>query len=244
MPTRETDIIVENSTSLRRSLKNATSYPFSLTEEQIVRLIYFFGGRRLTVEASKKARRGALATENFTNGELLCMKDFIPWFGLQQNEFKASYLAITSHFKTIMDFLRSRPAFVTTAIYKALKTCGYESVSNQFVLVIDPEGNVRPRLLDQTTEKKAVPLAKFETMLWDIQSISLDKIQLILQSISPNDIKKATLGNKSKAVRDLYSMLHMARLQQKNPNVALVNINLNSSDAPAKLGAFNQYIQK
>jgi hypothetical protein len=240
-----TDKIIDAKAVFVQSLRDDTGYPFNLHEEQIVRMVYFFGSRKFSNKAAKNANSTKV---ELTGQEKLALKDFFEWFGLRPtnpSEHDSCYRSIIVKFKQTLDFLKRRPAFITRPIYNALTTCGYGNVVKSVVPVVDKYGRVGLRSIGKADDpKKMVPITQMDSLLFEIQNIGLDKIMLIMQSITPSDIKKATLGNKSKAIRDLYSMIHMARQSNKNPNLMLTQININSSDPMEKLKSYGNYITK
>jgi len=240
---KASDLFTDSKVAFVNSLKDETGYPFGLSEDQIIRLIYFYGARRLDGNANTLRKK----VENFSRGELMALNTMWGWFGMAPadlSERKGAYRKLNMNFKTILDFLKRRPAFVTNNIFQALKLAGYGTVTSALVYVVDKEGNRRLRLATPTGTREQVPIGKVDTMMWDIQNVSLDKIKLIIDSISPEDIKKSNLGMKSKALRDIFSMYHMSRLQNKSQNLSLINVNIHDSDAKEKLSSLSQYIQK
>lgn len=240
----KSDIVLDDNIRLADSVKEG-AYPDGLEENQVVRLIYFFGSRKLR-EKAKIASQTPLE-EQLSKLERKFLDEAFKWFGFKYStplEFKAAYNALTIKFKTLLTFLKKRPAFITRSIYNALKVAGYKNVITNVVFVVDKYGNVVPRLASPSQVKEQIPLGKIETMLWDIQGITLDKMLLILQSISPKDIKKANLGIKSKAVRDLFAMFHMSRLNSKNPNLTLINLSVHTASPDEKIKIYSQYINK
>lgn len=240
-----TDIVVDAKAVFVKSLKDETGYPYNLNDTQVTRMIYFFGARKLATRAMTK---GTLRTESFMAVEVQVIESMFEWFGFKpklKSEWKAAYNGVTNRFKLILDFLRKRPAFVTRQIYNALMTAGYTNVVKNVIPVVDEHGNQTLRLAESTNPNNPpVPLGKMDAILYEIQNVGLDKMMLILQSITPADIKKASLGNKSKAVRDIYSMIHMARQANKNPNMTLIGINVNTSSPNEKLKGYGAYITK
>jgi hypothetical protein len=229
-----------------RLVKNdKTAYPYGLVPDQIVRMIYFFGARKL---ATKAAGHGKFShAKRFSSIEQQAVKNFLEFYGLSvkdDEEWSKAYRVIIIRFKQILDFLRHRPAFVTREIYQACKFSGYINVVKSVIFVVDENRNIVPRSVSPVSEKTPIPLAKADSMLWDIQNIALDKMLLVLQSISPADIKHANLGMKSKSLRDIFSMYHMSRLNNKNPNMTLVNLNINTSEPGQKVRAYQSYVQR
>jgi hypothetical protein len=220
-----------------------TGYPFNLTEEQIVRMIFFYGARRL----ASKALKTGMKTESFTSTERTALRQFFDWFGFVSDtpeNFKKAYGALNLKFKAILGFLKIRPAFISADIYKALNVAGYSNITKQMVFVVDKNNKVVPRLIQSDAQKYSSPLANLDKLQWELQGIAMDKMMMILQNITISDIKKANLGSKSKALRDIYAMYHMAKLGNKNPNTALVSINVNSAEPQDKLKSYTQYIIK
>lgn len=244
---QEGDVYVTSDVAAMKEVKGAqsdTGYPFNLDEEKIVRLIYFFGARKLGAKAARKGTE----TSKFTSTELLAIKQFFQWFGLVPGtvprEVSKAYQSVVIKFKTILGFLKIRPAFVTKDIYTALNTAGYQNITRNIIYVVNETGQITPRLLSNEDQKTPIPLAQMDSMLWDMQNTTLDKMMLIVQSITPADIKKANLGMKSKAMRDLFAMYHMSKLNNKNPNLSLININVNATEQKNKLGIYQTYINK
>lgn len=246
---KEGDRRVETAVKFRSTLKRDTGYPRNLTETEIVRMIYFFGGRKYITKSSPQrvSRAKATVEEQLSKIERIAVDDFFRLLGFTYNDkqsFSTAYVALTQVFREIILFLRKKPAFITRPIYEACKLCGYESVYRHVVMVVDKQGNMLPRLAIPDHRQREVPIGNMENMLWEIQNITLDKMMYIAQSISPADIKHANLGMKSKAFRDLFSAFHMARLQQKNPNLTLVNVNVHGADGGEKMKALASYVQK
>jgi len=244
---KPTDIYTQNKVAFVKTLKNTTGYPDNLTPEQICRLIYFFGARKLDKKAAGVTALGKNFVDKFSEAEQLALKDYFKWFGYEvpdKRAFKASYNALTIKFKNILEFLRTHPAYITPEIYQAIKTGGYDHVISNVVLVIDENRKVVPRLVDSNFKKDVIPLGQMETMMWQIQSTSLEKMKMILDNITIKDIKKANLGVKSKALRDIYAMIHMIRQANKNPNHTLINLNINASGTKEKLATYSEYLVK
>ena len=244
-PLKKTDLVVENPV-VSNSSKD-TGYIFNLTEEQIVRIIYFFGARKNSVKALKSGSGSRV--ENFTDIELKTLKTILSWFNLlpandDKNELKRAYKSLIVKFKNIMDFLRTRPAFITKEIYDALKSGGYERVLTNVIMVVDENRKLVPRVVDSSYKENIVPIGKAESLVWEIQNIALDKIYTILQYMSIKDIKKANLGIKSKALRDIYSMYHMSKIGNKNPNLTLLNLKINLSSQEEKMKSYQDYLIK
>ena len=242
-PIKPSDLFTDSKVAFVSSLKDETGYPFGLKEDQIIRLIYFYGARRLDGNANTLRKK----VENFSRGELMALNTMWGWFGMAPADLlerKGAYRKLNNNFKVILDFLKRRPAFVTNNIFNALKDAGYGTVTSALVYVVDKEGNRKLRLATPQGTKEQVPIGKVDSMLWDIQNTSLDKIKLLIDSISVDDIKKANLGMKSKALRDIFSMYHMSRLSAKNQNLTLINMNINDTEAKEKLQGYSQYIQK
>lgn len=244
---KPTDIYTQNKVAFVKTLKNTTGYPDNLTPEQICRLIYFFGARKLDKKAAGVTALGKNFVDKFSEAEKLALKDYFKWFGYEvpdKRAFRASYNALTIKFKNILEFLRTHPAYITPEIYQAIKTGGYDRVISNVVLVIDENRKVVPRLVDSNFKKDVIPLGQMETMMWQIQSTSLEKMKMILDNITIKDIKKANLGVKSKALRDIYAMIHMIRQANKNPNLTLINLNINASGTKEKLATYSEYLVK
>jgi hypothetical protein len=240
---KEGERVVAEGVVRRPEFKQTTGYPYNLSEEQIVRMIYFFGSRRLKGKALGRVE----GDFGFDKEELRLIYYFFNILGIQcesQDKFKTAYRFLRNVFKNVIQFLRTKPAYLTKPIYDACKVCGYQSVYKNVVLVLDDKGNLVPRLAASENVKKVIPIGNVENLLWEIQNVTLDKMLLIAQSISPKDIRKANLGMKSKAFRDLFAAFHMARLQQKNPNLTLVNVNVNTSDSTEKLKVLSAYVQR
>ena len=245
------DVVVAEKPVFLRESSAETAYPFNLEENQVCRLIYFFGARKLSAKALKrKGSNSGGATTNvlqFTSQEKLFLRDCYSWFGIvwyNPQQFNAGYRHVISKYKKLMDFLRERPAFVTTDIYQALKTAGYRSVLKNMVLVMNENRELMPRIVTAADGAKPIPLGKIETDMWEFQNVLSDKMMLIIRSIAPADIKKANLGIKSKALRDLYSVMHMARLANNKPNPTLIGINIQTSSVGDKLKAVTAYAVK
>lgn len=243
---KETDLIVEDP-KIVSGLKSDTGYIFNLTEEQVVKIIYFFGARKCAVKAIGTGSGSRLNT--FTDIELKTLKMVLGWLGLlpadeSEAELKKAYRALVVKFKNILDFLRARPAFITDEIYKALKQGGYERVLKNVIMVVDENRRVVPKVVDSTVKENIPPIGKADQLIWEIQNISLDKILTILQFITPKDIKKANLGVKSKALRDIFAMYHMSKINNKNPNLTLFNLNVYTSSQEEKLRSYQQYLTK
>lgn len=259
---RHGDTLVDSNEIFVRSLKEQTPYPFNLTDEQVCRIIYFFGGRKLSSKGAKitggvSGETKGHATPNSGNArsmgerfsaiELMALKDFFVWFSFSHGnnrEFLSAYTAFVAKFKNILDFLRKKPAYVTWSIYMALETAGYKRNLSQLVTVVDAEGKKRVRVVEASQKNQLAPLSQMDALLWDIQNIALDKMHMILLSISPKDVMHSTLGNKSKAIRDIYSMIHMARQANRNPNMTLMQINIQGADPREKLKAYGSYVTK
>lgn len=243
----ETDRLIDGKIAMVKSFKNETGYPDNLTQDQVVRLIYFFGSRK---SSSKAIKSGGSKIADFTSTELMFLKECFKWFGYAVKEAgdnaqtKIAYRGIIIKFKKLLAFLRARPGFITKPIHDALQSGGYDSVMKNIVMVVDEHRNVVPRVITDTEKKNVVPIGKMDTMLWEFQNIAMDKLMMIVEAITPNDIKKANLGGKSKALRDIYSVVHMARQANKNPNMTLISLNVGQSDAKEKMSTFSAYVQK
>lgn len=220
-----------------------TGYPYDLTEDEVASLYYFFGARK----ANSKALGGAsAATRDFTTDETRMLNKIMVWFGFvatNPRERKAAYRAVTIRFKAVSDFLRTHPAFITVPIRKALEECGYQRLLSNIVMVVSADGKIQPRVVGSDQKKAITPIGQLDQLMWEFQNVALDKLRLIIDSIEPKDIKKSNLGMKSKALRDIYSVIHMVRLGNKNPNLTLVNVNVNSENKD-KLSAYGAYISK
>ena len=232
------------------SYESSTDYPLGLTADKVVRLIYFFGARKCAAKAQPRDRNPRAAQtkqDTFSKTELSVLDDVFSWFSLIQRdetEFRAAYKQVCNNFKATCDFLRRRPAFITTDIQAALKTGGYTAVLRNVIMVVNKVGEYVPRVVSSDDKKNIIPLGKMEMQMWDFQNTLSDKMKLIIDSISLTDIKKANLGIKSKALRDLYSVMHMARLGTKNPNMTLVNVNVNADGVKSKMQAVTNYVIK
>ncbi len=239
------DVLVPDNISLVKSAGAKSGYIFDLDADKICRLIYFFGSRKFS---SKALGRGGSKTSQFTSMEKTALKYFFDWFGLiwsdDHYEFSKSYTMLTVRFRQVLDFLKKRPAFVTRDVYNACKHCGYPKVVDAVVFVIDENRNIVPRTVTPTKGQETVPIGQAESLMWNIQNIALDKMLLVLQSITPKDIRRANLGMKSKSLRDIYSMYHMSKLNNKNPNMTLINLNISSSEPSQKTMAYQNYIQR
>lgn len=241
-PVRSSDVYAGDNVQYRKSLKQDTGYPRNLTENQIVRLIYFFGARKMAAKSF-----GGKVSKELSPLEKRAVDEFFKILGFtykDKGDFLTAYKSLTQVFREVITFLRQRPAFLTKAIYDACKQCGYQSVVRNVVMVMDKHGNVVPRLAIREDKQKLVPIGNVENLLWELQNVTLDKMMMIAQSIKMSDVQKANLGMKSKAFRDLFAAFHMARLQQKNPNLTLVSVNVNTADGNEKLRVFSSYIQK
>lgn len=222
-------------------------YPFGLSEMQIVRIIYFYGSRRSVAKAAKKK---LAPLSEMSRTELKILKEFCEWFGLDwqfNDDYWKAYKMLNMKFKAICSFLKHRPGYVTTQIYRAFKECGYVNVIQSIVWVLNENKQLVPKIakvMDAHASSKMVPVARMEQTLWNIQNTSLDKMQMILESITLNDIKKANLGMKSKAFRDIFAAYHMARIQNKTPNQALINLEIHTAEPTEKLNVFAAYLNK
>lgn len=230
-----------------KTLKDTTGYPSNLTDNQVVRLIYFFGAKKLSRKSvNTNAMIGSHQTTMLTT-EKMAMEEIFKWYGFtapDERGFASAYKAVTMKFKQLLDFLRAHPAYITPEIYQALQTAGYSKTIQNIVLAIDENRKVVPRLVNESSKTMVAPLGRMESMLWDLQSVSMDKLMLIINSITPKDIKAANLGSKSKALRDIYSMLHMVRMANKNPNTTLINLNVNTAEPREKLVSYSAYLSK
>ncbi|MDE2233737.1 MAG: hypothetical protein KGJ90_06570 [Patescibacteria group bacterium] len=241
---KSTDLKIEPE-QIRFEPKDKTGYPYGLAEEQIIKMIYFFGGRKLMF----KAKGHAAMTKDFTTDELSMVKEMMGWFRIKMwengQQRRDNYREIVLRFKVTCDFLKRRPAFVTYEMYKALEQGGYKSVIQGIVWVMNEDGKLVPRApargITPQGDKKTTPFNDMEGLFWEIQGVGLDKIKMIMDSITVKDVQKANLGMKSKAIRDLYSMIHMARISNKNPNMTLVNMNINTAAPEDKLKAFTNW---
>jgi hypothetical protein len=242
----KTDIVIEDPVIENNSNNSEnTGYIFNLTEEQIVRIIHFFASRRNTAKALKTGSGSRL--DNLTAGEMAALKEILSWFGIKpyrNSDLKKAYKTLVARFKMILEWLKVRPAFITTEIHKALEEGGYKRTLKNVVLVVDKDRKVVPKVVTGGGKNVMPPIGKADQMLWEIQNMTLDKIMLILESIKPKDIKNAGLGVKSKALRDMFSMYHMSRLNNKNPNLTLVNFNVYQADKDEKLKVYQAYINR
>jgi len=248
---RSGDTLIESKETLVKSLHTQTPYPFNLTEEQVCRIIYFFGGRKLSMKGGSisaiKGGNRIPRSDRFTAVELLAMNDFFGWFSFShdtKSELASAYMGLVARFKQTLDFLRRKPAYVTWNIYMALEAAGYKRILSQLITVVDESGKKQVRVIGAGQKKDLVPLSKMDALLWDIQNLALDKMHMILLSIGPKDAARATLGNKSKAIRDIYSMIHLARQANRNPNMTLMQINIQGADPKEKLKAYGSYVTK
>jgi hypothetical protein len=241
---KASDLFTEGKVRVLKGIKSATGYPFSLNEEQIQKMVYFFGARRL---GAKARGSGGVKSANFTKAEQLALDDLFGYFGLtysDDTERAKCYRMLIVKFKQVLDFLKVRPAFITKDLYEALKEAGYSNIIKSVVFVVDEHNQVVPRLVKSPDQSQPIPIAKMEMLMWDIQNTTLDKLKLIVDSITLSDIKKANLGSKSKAMRDLFAMFHMSRLNNKNPNQTLIGISINASEPKDKLNIYGKYINR
>jgi hypothetical protein len=246
------DIPVENKPHIHIRTESSTEYPFNLTEDEIIRLIYFFGARKCKQKAAphKRKNEGGTLPEGLSSmgsTDVTLLKEMFGWFGIvyrDETEFAAGYRQLILSFKAICGFLRKRPAFITTDIRNALKTGGYDTVLRNVVMVMNENREFVPRLVAADNKRNIIPLGKMEMQMWDFQNTLSDKMKLIIDSITLKDIQHANLGIKSKALRDLYSVMHMARMGTKNPNMTLVNVNVNADGVKAKMQAVTNYVIK
>lgn len=242
---QKTDTLIDANKTFLADVKKQTPYPYNLNEGQVCQLIYFFGARKLDKRASDIQSTG---TMKFSLMEELALKKFYKWFRFvtdTERERKAAYRALCSRFKLIMFGLRRNPAYITWDIYNALTTCGYTNALRNVITVVDESGEKRLRLATENARPADLPpVGKLDQQFWEFQNISWDKLLMIIRNITPADIKKATLGNKSKAIRDIFSALTMAKAQSKSPNMSLTQININTNDSKEKLKGFSGYITK
>ena len=78
-----------------------SGYPYNLKEEEVEKLIYFFGARRM---GSKVFGGGSSKTRDFTTDEKRMLDKIFVWFGFSATnptERIAAYRAVCSRFKTI-----------------------------------------------------------------------------------------------------------------------------------------------
>jgi hypothetical protein len=218
-----------------------SEYPFDLSESQVARLIFFFGAR--------KGETAVMGRDKpFTDFDKEFLTDAFGWFNLTiqaREDIRKAYNIVTLNFKKILDFLKKRPAYVTRDIYLACKAGNYATVTSVIAFVTDEHGNFIPKMTGGSHRRSinVVPLGKMEAVLWNIQNMAVDKMQLILQNITPTDVKRANLGMKSKAFRDIFAAFHMARLQNKSPNQTLVNLQIHTADPADRLRVFSQTVQ-
>ena len=171
------------------------------------------------------------------------LKEAYGWFGFVAGnpaQFASSYRAVILRFKALLSFLKQRPAYITPDIHHALQTAGYKNVLRNVVMVMNEQGEMMPRLI-ASDSKRPVPLGRLESDMLEFQNILSDKLLMIIQSITPADIAKANLGIKSKAARDLYSVVHLSRLQNKPMNPTLIGINISTSSVGEKLKGRYRY---
>lgn len=218
-----------------------SEYPFDLTEVQIVRILHFFGVRK-----SETAIMGR--DKPFTDFDRLFLTDAFSWFNLTvaaREDEKKAYKIVTLNLKQILEFLKKRPAYVTRDIYLACLASNYASVTSIIAFSVDEHGNFVPRMTGNASKRSVnvVPLGKMEAVLWNIQNLAVDKMQMILQNINMSDLRKANLGMKSKAFRDIFAAFHMARLQNKSPNQTLVNLQIHTAEPADRLRVFSQTVQ-
>lgn len=246
------DKVVDPTKTVMTYDAKATDYPFGLDEAKVVKLISFFGARKAQKEYATKQKGAGRPSEKKEKGLYnVYEKEFLTkageWFDIKvasEEDMRKLMVFIVPRFKVVLSFLRSRPAFVTSSIYKALDIGGYRSYLNSVVMVVDKKGEMRPRVLSDSQKNSNPPLARLEVNQWELQSMAMDKMMLIMQSITAKDVKKSNLGIKSKALRDIYSMYHMSRIQNKSPNLTLVNVNIDKDSPESKLTAYSAYIQK
>ena len=216
-----------------------SEYPFDLSENQIVRIIHFFGVRKIETKDGGPA---------FTDFDRIFFRDAYSWLNLQEQnreDEKKAYKLFCLNFKQILEFLKKRPAFVSRDIYMACRDSGYRSVTSVIAFSTDEHGNWVPRMTGGVSKRSVnvVPLGKMEAVLWNIQNLAVDKMQMILQEIKVADVRKANLGMKSKAFRDIFAAFHMARLQNKSPNQTLVNLQIHTAQPADRLRVFSQTVQ-
>lgn len=234
------DLIIETKTTTGK-----TGYPFDLSEEQIIRIIYFFGSRKLQAKAAKHSSQ----TSKFTATEQVALKHIFDWFNFapanNEDEFKKCYNSVCLKFKGVLSFLRNHPAFVTKPLYDACNIAGYKNFMKPIIWVKTDTGEIRPRAVAPEQSKSSLaPIGQIDSMLWNIQSVAMDKMQMILMAITPKDINSANLGMKSKALRDIFAMYHMSRLQNKNPNMTLINLQVNTASPHEKMTTYSNYLTK
>jgi hypothetical protein len=237
---KKEDLVVENPVPEGSHLD--TGYPFKLTDLQVLKLIYFFSARR----AASKALGNASAVRDFTTDENSLLKTFFQWFGFSASndiEKRAAYRAVTFKFRAVYNFLKSHPAYITPGIKQALEEGGYQAALKNIVMVVGEDGKIQPRVVSHGTEKRLPPIGQLDSLMWEFQNVALDKLRMIVDNITLKDVKKSNLGMKSKALRDMYAVIHMVRLGNKNPNLTLVNVNVNA-EPKDKLAAYGAYLQK
>lgn len=231
---------------LVKTFKTDTGYPSNLTENQIVRLIYFFGARKLSTKSFRqegKTDGKSTRPAQFGPLEKEFLKEAFNWFGFVSktpDQFAAGYRAIILRFRAILAFLKQRPGYITPEIHQALQAGGYKSVLRNIITVMDENRNVALRLANSDSSHPA-PIGRLESELWEFQNTLTDKLKMIIESITPADLRRANLGMKSKALRDLYSVMFMAKKDSKNPNQVLVNVNIQGSDTKTKLQIVSAY---
>lgn len=245
---KPSDSIVDSSIKQVLDVHN-TVYPFNLGEREVVRLIYFFGARKASTKYSKKGNSGGTGSGAVYNGyEEHFLKDASDWFKLKCDNLEDQKKVMTTlaiRFKVVLMFLRARPGFITKDIFDALETGGYKSYTKAIVLTVDGKGGIQPKVMNDSGNKDSTPpIARAEMSVWELQNTAMDKMQMILQSVTMKDVKKANLGMKSKALRDIFTMFHMSKSQNKNPNLTLVNVNVGESNQKTKLNAYNAYLSK
>ena len=246
----EADVIVDGDVVIAERRSEKGEYIFDLKESQVVRLIYFFGARKLNQRAMRKnLRAGGMASNTFTAMERKFLTECFVWFDMvtrDSNELASAYRALTLKFKAVIGYLRKRPGMITPEIHVALKSAGYNSVLKNVVMVMNENRELVPKMItdDTVNGRSMAPLGQIEARLWEFQNVLTDKMAMIIESITAADMRKANLGMKSKALRDLYSVMFMAKKDTKNPNQVLVNVNIQGSDAKTKLQVVSQYAAK
>lgn len=244
-PTLEaTDTVILDDVVKRVPTHLETGYPDNLTEEQVVAIIMFFGGKRALDKSFSVP--GARARQ-YTREETIAINRIFSWFSIVAEtpvQRKAGLRMVAGKFKVLLTFLKSSPAYITPEIHKALSEYGYNSVLKAIVTVVDKEGRVRHRVTTPKQKKNIIPLGQMDAMLWNFQNVALSKLQMIVDHITMDDVKKSNLGMKSKALRDIFSVIHMARLGNKNPNMTLFQVNVNTADSKEKLSSYSAYVTK
>ena len=247
---RPSDRVAKRRVVRAQRLSEQTGYPGGLSADQVCSLVLFYVGRRALTQSKMIRPLGVLA---FTREEVMAVRGFAKWWGFEvpkevmdKKGLKPVYMAICGKYKGIIDFLKTHPAYVTHPIYEALKAGNYKSVISNIVFVTDELGNTVPRIARAGAEgpRAITPVGQTEALLWEIQGVAMDKLMMVMRSITLKDIEKSTLGMKAKALRDIYSVVHMARIGVKSPNLTLVQMNVNRAEGKDKLKGFSGYVNK